>query len=419
MGTISRILQKITSRMIQFGMRGESPWAIADFNTKPTSAGTPVSESNSLDVTAVWACIRIISNMLAMLPLHVYRRLEPRGKNKALGHPLYRLLHTQSNPDLNAFQWRSLMSVHQNLWGVGISEIQFDGAGNPVALWPIPPWRVVQKRTESKQLFYRVLLDNGQYRDIQPYKCLVFPGLQLWGDEWLSPIGVHRETIGYSKALSEYGSKTFGQGINPAAILTHPGKLKETSEEALRKKYKPYEGLGNAHRLMLLEDGMKFERVGLPPEDAQYLQSRQFSVAEIARIYNVPLHLLQLQEKSTSWGTGIEEMNLGFIQFTLQPYITQWEQEISVKLFNDEDTEFFAEFLLSALMRGKMSERYSAYATGRQWGWMSVNDIRELENMNPIDDGDIYLIPANMVPADKVGEVQENQPAEQTTEEAE
>jgi len=403
MGLVSKLFGRRDKRSASFGLRGESPWVVADLTAEKTAAGAAVSESIALGVTSVWACVRLIAHAIAMLPMPVYRRLDPRGKMRAPEHPLYRLLHNQPCPELTAFDWRRLLAVHQNVWGAGIAEIEFDRYGEALALWPLPPWRVNPKRTDSRALYYEIVLDDGTTRALQAYRVLVFTSLQAQTGGWLSPIGVHRETIGMSLALTEFGAKTFGQGINPAGLLTHPGRMKEQSEEALRARFLPYEGLGRSHRLMFLEDGMKFERVGMPPEDAQYLQSRQFSISDIARIYNVPLHLLQSHEKSTSWGSGLEELNAGFVTYTLQPYLTQWEQEIASKLFSI-DNEHFAEFLVAALLRGKLSDRYTAYATGRQWGWLSVNDVRELENMNPVPDGDMYLVPGNMTPADQAGQ---------------
>jgi HK97 family phage portal protein len=206
-------------------------------------------------------------------------------------------------------------------------------------------------------------------------------------------------------ALTEFGALTFGQGTNPAGIITHPSRLKEESEKNLRKSLDKYKGLGNSHRLMLLEEGMKFDRIGLPPEDAQYIESRKFTIAEIARIYNVPLHLLQDHEKATSWGSGIEELNLGFVTFTLRPYLVQWEQEIHKKLFFNSK-KYFAEFLIEGLLRGKLSERYNSYQIGRTGGWLSANDVRTLENMNPLPDieGNTYLVPLNMKDASKINE---------------
>lgn len=389
----------VEKRSIPFGLKGESPWIITDILGTQTKSGAVVNENLALSVSAVWACIRVLAWTQASLPLITYKRLSPRGKKRAIEHKLYKLLHSEPNPEQTSFDFRSLLSVHQNLYGAGIAEIEYK-RGEPVALWPIPPWIVKIAKSEKGNLFYEVNLGVWK-KKIPYYKTIVFPSLQSNQYEFKSPIQVHRETVGLSMALTEFGNKTFGQGINPAGVLYHPTRLKEQSEKDIREKFKTsYEGLGNSHRLMLLEEGMKFERIGLPPEDAQYLETRRFSIEEIARIYNVPLHMIQHLEKSTSWGTGIEEMTIGFVTYTLRPYLVQWEQELHRKLFVD-DVEHFVEHLVEGLLRGKQSERFSAYATARQWGWMSANDVREIENQNPLPDeqGNMYLVPMNMTNA--------------------
>lgn len=386
-------MSRLFGAVRRMGRIGEDPWDFSDVGNR-TAAGAPVTEQSSLGVTAVWGAVRLISSTIASLPLVVFRSVEPAGKVRAKELPLYRLLHSQPNPEQTAFAWRSLTSVHQLLWGAGISEIEYDASGTPVALWPLPPWRVTAKRNDQRQLYYEVRGDDGQPRQLQPWRVLVFSSMATTSTGWMSPIAIHRETIGQAVAMQQYGAKVFGQGTNPAGIISHPGKLKESSEQTLRESFKQYQGLGGAHRLMLLEEGMKFDRIGIPPEDAQYLQSKEHSVEEIARIYCVPLHLLQSTSKVTSWGSGIEEQNLGFTQFTLRPYFVQWEQEIWSKLIGDDS--IFAEFIVEGLLRGRTADRYAAHAVGRQWGWLSANDVRAIENLNPVDGGDIYLTPANM-----------------------
>jgi len=406
MGFFTKFLTEKRHWPMGSGVVGENPWAIADFIGSPTNSGAIVSEETALAVTTVWSCIKILAWTQASLPLITYKRLKPRGKDRAPNHPLYDLLHTKPNDEQTSFEFRSLLSVHQNLWGAGLAEIEFK-KGTPVALWPIPPWAVKIKKKDSKStLFYEINLGNGEPKKMIPYyKMLVFPSLQTNQYDWKSPIQVHRETIGYSMALTDFGALTFGQGTNPSGVIYHPSRLKEQSEKDMREAMSKYAGLSRSHRLMLLEEGMKFERIGLPPEDAQYLESRKFSVADIARIYNIPLHLLQDHEKSTSWGSGIEELNLGFVTFTLRPYLVQFEQEIHRKLFYDSK-KYFAEFLIEGLLRGKLTERYNAYQIGRNGGWLSANDIRAFENLNPLpgDQGDIYTIPLNMQDASKINE---------------
>lgn len=418
MGLLTRFITEKRDFPFGSGVIGENPFLFASFGTK-TKSGAVINEESALTISALWACIRVIAWTTASLPLITYTRLNPKGKERNPGHNNYSLLKETPNPLQTAFEFYSLMSVFQNLWGAGIAEIELNKDGKPVALWPLPPWRVKIITGSRGNLFYEVDLGTGVPRKIPYYNCVVFPSLQSNQFEWKSPIQVHRETIGMAQALGEFGARTFGQGTNPAGVIMHPTRLKEQSEKDLRTKFKEnYEGLGNSHRLMLLEEGMKFERIGLPPEDAQYLETRKFTVEEIARIYNVPLHMIQHLEKSTSWGTGIEEMTIGFVTFTLRPYLIQWEQEIKKKLFVDDKINF-AEFLLEGLLRGKLKERYESYAIGRQWGWLSADDIREIENMNPLPNksGEIYLIPMNMTNAE-AGKV-ENSTTEEPEEEEE
>jgi HK97 family phage portal protein len=360
-----------------------------------TAAGTSVSETSALSLTAVYSCVRLLAWTTAMLPLQVFKNLTPRGKSPAREHPVYDLLHDAPNPEQTSFKWRELMSVHMNLWGAGISEIEFDGAGNPIALWPIPPWRVEPKRLASGAIVYDINLDAGGTRTLSSYQVIVFSAMSTSSYQWMSPIAVHRETLGASMAVKEFGAKTFGQGTNPAGVVYHPGKLSETSEKSLKESFAGYAGLGNAHRLMLLQEGMKWERIGLPPEDAQYLETRRYDISEAARIWNIPLFMLQDHEKQTSWGTGIEEQKDGFVTFTMLPILIQEEQELKKKLIFDK--EYFVKFNVNSLMRGKILDRFNAHKIGRDGGWLSANDIREIEDQNPLpgEEGDIYLVPLN------------------------
>lgn len=376
-----------TSDAIDRFIRGE------DIAPADTAAGAPVTIANSMQLSTVYACVRLLAWTIGSLPLITYKRLG-RGKKRANNHPLYRLLHSKPNSFQTSFQWCSLMSTHQNLWGAGISEIQFDSEGQPIALWPIPPWRVTPKRSNGGDYFYAVDLDNGEKRNLIPEQVVVFPALSTSAFEWLSPISVHRETIGSAMAVKEFGARQFGQGTNPAGIVEYNGRLGESAEQSLTERLKKYSGLGRSHRVMLLDSGMKFTRVGLPLEDSQYLETRQFDGAEIARIFNVPLFLLHLHEKQTSWGTGIEEQKDAFVTFSLTPGLTQWEQELTTKLFYDN--EYFPEFLLEGLLRGKQLDRVNAYKQLWYMGALSANDIREKENMNPVDGGDNYYVPLNM-----------------------
>jgi HK97 family phage portal protein len=405
MGFISNMIAEKRSGTTLSSLKQIVPWLENLLGGEPTTSGAPVNSQKAMGVTAVYGCVKIIAWTIASLPLITYRSQPNGGKQRDKNNPIYQLLHDTPNPEQTSFQFRSFLSVMQNLWGAGFAEIEYDARGYIVALWPIPTWCVEPIRTsDTKKLFYRVTVD-GQTKILRPENTLVFPALQASPDVWLSPIRQHRETIGAAIAAKEFGARTFGQGTNPAGILSGLKIDSNETEDSLRAKFaEKYAGLGNSHRLMLLEEGTKFERVGLPPEDAQYLETRRFDIAEIARIFSVPLHLLQDTTGTTAWGSGLEELNTAFVSFTMQPYFVEWEQELKRRLL--DNTDVFIEFNVDALLRAKLADRYAAYAIGRQWGWLCADDICELENRNPLPDGQgkIYLVPMNMTDARKAGQ---------------
>jgi HK97 family phage portal protein len=365
----------------------------------PVSSGVAVTQESAMRVTAVFACVRILSWTLASLPLHVYRRLEPRGKERATTHPLYRLLHGHPNPEQTIFQFCSLLAAHECLWGNGYAEIEFDHHGRIVALWPIPAWRCEPRRAaETRALFYEVTLPDGKLKKLADYQVYHVKGLSLDGDSGLSPIAMAREAIGLSVAAEKFGASFFGNGLNAGGVIEHPKSLSTEVHKRLKEDLnEKHEGLGKAHRLMFLEEGMKYVKVGINPDEAQFLDTRKFQVADIARLYGIPPHMIGDTEKSTSWGTGIEQQGIGFVVHTMRPYLVAWEQEMALKLLDSRDQDtYYTKFAVDGLLRGDTASRYSAYATGRQWGWLSVNDIREYEDMNPIEGGDIYVQPLNM-----------------------
>lgn len=374
-----------------------------------TTSGKDVNEEKALGLTAVWACVSIISRTMASLPLPVYRKLKPTGKERVSNNPLYALLNESPNPEQTSYEWRSLMSIHQNLWGAGISEIEFDKNGQPIALWPIPPWRVTPARTKKKELIYKVSMPDGPEKTFYPYEVVVFQSMTTSRDYWMSPISVHRETIGSALAVKEFGARTFGQGVNPAGIISGVKFTNEEAHKTLTKEYAGYEGLGQAHRLMFVDEGHTFEKIGLPPQDAQYLETKQFDISEVARMFHMPLFMLQEHTKSTSWGKGLEEQKNGFVTFTILPGTVQWEQELNRKLIFNKN--MFCEFLLDGLLRGNIKDRMDAYTKAFNMGLLSLDEIRELENRNPIENdlGKTRFVPLNMTTLEKAvaGETEE------------
>ena len=391
-------------------MFNQSSWSAADDRWYApmlgleTNAGARVDQNTALNIPAVWACIRIISESIGSLPLHLYTR-QGRGKNRATSHPLYLLLHDRPNPEMSAMSFRETQAAHVLSWGNCYAEKEIDQAGRVKALWPIGPDRVEPRRDmETKEIFYKVRPDNsGETIDIPRDAMLHIPGLSYNGLIGYSPIAKMREAIGLALATEEFGARFFGAGTHPGLIVSHPGKLGEIAHKNLRESLSTkYAGLGKAHRLLLLEEAMKVEKIGINPEEAQFIVTRRFQLAEIARIYRVPLHMLQDLEKGAAFAS-IEQMSLDFVIHTLRPWLVRFEQAYNNQLFltDLERRRYFWEHLVDGLLRGDQKSRYEAYAIGRNWGWLSANDIRELENANPLPDskGDIYLQPLNMVEA--------------------
>jgi HK97 family phage portal protein len=412
-GFFSRFLTALRSNG-WFGPYGSGDKALLDlFGGKPVSSGVTVTEDKALTSTVVWACVQLIAGTLGSLPLIHYRRLANGGKERATDTRLYRLLHDTPNDEMSASTFAETLTVHVLLWGNAFAEIRYDNRGQVGALWPIEPWRVQGKRTEAKELYYLV---DGQTK-LAADEMLHIPGLTPDGVWGYSPIQKAREALGLLLAAEKFGGVFFGQGSSFGGILTHPGKLNEAAEKNLRNSLEQRaQGVERAHNFIILQEGIRYDKVGIPPDDAQFLETRKFQVGEIARIFGVPPHMVGDVERSTSWGTGIEAQNIGFVTYTLRRWLVRFEQEITRKLISPLERNLqFVEFLVDGLLRGDTQTRYAAYQVGRNGGWFSANDIRRLENLDPLGpDGDVYLVPMNMVPADRLDDVIDAQVAPKT-----
>jgi len=370
------------------------------------ASGVTVNENTALNSTAVFACVRILAETIASLPLVVYERLESGGKQRAQGHYLYSILHDQPNPEMTSFEFRETLMGHLALWGNAYAEIERDNAGRVVGLWPLRPDKMRVMRDEQSLRYEYQLPNSGTVAVLRQQNVLHIRGLSSNGIVGYSPIRLAREAIGLALATEEFGARFFGQGSRPSGVLEHPGQLSEEAAKRLRKSWEElHSGLSNAHRIAILEEGMSWKQIGVPPEDAQFLETRKFQITEIARIYRIPPHMLADLERATF--SNIEHQAIEFVVHTIRPWLVRWEQALKRDLFMPAERDiYFAEFLVDGLLRGDIESRYRAYSVGRQWGWLSANDVRELENMNPIEGGDTYLIPLNMVPAGSSSEAQ-------------
>ena len=376
-----------------------------------TTSGKAVTERSAMQMTAVYSCVRILAEAVAGLPLHLYRYKEDGGKEKALDHPLYLLLHDEPNPEMSSFVFRETLMTHLLLWGNAYAQIIRNGKGEVIALYPLMPNRMVVDRDIHGQLYYQYTRSTeeaptmkGVTVNLPPSDVLHIPGLGFDGLVGYSPIAMAKNAIGMAIACEEYGAKFFANGAAPGGVLEHPGTIKDP--QRVRESWQStFGGSGNSNKIAVLEEGMKYTPIGISPEQAQFLETRKFQINEIARIFRVPPHMVGDLEKSSF--SNIEQQSLEFVKYTLEPWLVRWEQSIQrILLSPEEKKSYFAKFNVEGLLRGDYASRMSGYATARQNGWMSANDIRELENLDRIpteDGGDLYLINGNMLPLGNAG----------------
>lgn len=369
-----------------------------------TTSGKTVNERTALQTTAVYACVRILSETIASLPLHVYRYTEG-GKAKDTEHVLYTLLHDEPNPDMTSFVFRETLMSHLLIWGNAYAQILRDRSGQVIGLYPLLPDQMRVHRSEKGKLFYvynRYEEDNPNFQEkgsivLSQEEVLHIPGLGFDGLIGYSPIALAKNAVGMTLACEEYGASFFGNGANPGGVLEHPGILKDPAK--VRDSWNAvYQGTRNAHKVAVLEEGMSYKQIGIPPEEAQFLETRKFQINEIARLFRIPPHMVGDLEKSSF--SNIEQQSLEFVKYTLDPWVVRFEQALKKSLLLPEEKKtHFIKFNVDGLLRGDYQSRMNGYAIGRQNGWLSTNDIRELEELNPIppeEGGDLYLINGNM-----------------------
>ena len=369
-----------------------------------SAAGKRVNERSAMQMTAVYSCVRILAEAVAGLPLHLYRYKEDGGKEKALDHPLYLLLHDEPNPEMSSFVFRETLMTHLLLWGNAYAQIIRNGRGEVMALYPLMPDRMAVDRDDKGQLYYEYTtsaddapISKGSIVRLKPSDVLHIPGLGFDGLVGYSPIAMAKNAIGLAIATEEYGSKFFANGAQPSGVLEHPGTIKDP--QRVRDSWmSQFGGSANSNKIAVLEEGLKYTPISISPEQAQFLETRKFQINEIARIFRVPPHMIGDLEKSSF--NNIEQQSLEFVKYTLDPWVSRWEQSMVRSLLSrEEKSKYFIKFNVDGLLRGDYQSRMNGYATARQNGWMSANDIRELENLDRIpaeQGGDLYLINGNM-----------------------
>ena len=368
-----------------------------------TLAGVSMNEEKALTLSAVWNAVNIISGAVGFLPFLVFRR-QGTARHRAPANPVNRLLKERVNPYVDAQTFRETLQAWTLTWGNGYAEIERNGAGIPLHLWPIPPNKVTEKVIGGgpgegpKRVVYDVV-DKGPggpptipFEDMYHIKGLSPDALRGY-----SPIQVGRESLGIAKATENYGGVFFKNNATPPTVLTHPGKLGDQAQKHLKESWDDqHKGVENQHKMAILEEGMDVKTLGLPPEAAQFLASREFSVVEVARWFDIPPHMIKSMKQATF--SNIEHQGLEFVTWTLMKWLRRWESETNLKLFGDVARRtFFSEFITAALLRGDTKSRFDAYRVAINSGWMAPNEARTLENMNAKEGLDTYWRPSNIV----------------------
>ena len=361
-----------------------------------SASGAAVTPETAMRVAAVFGCVRIISGAVATMPLALKRRVDARTRQDASDHSLWRVLRKRPNRWMTPSGFRRMMTAHVLLRGNAYALIVRSG-NRVVELIPLHPDRVRVVQADDLGLVYTYTRKDGVQATLQQSEVFHLIGLTLDGVTGVSVIQHARESIGLALTAEKHGNTTFANGTVLGAVLKHPKTIGKEAQEALQASLDRYRGAENAGKTLILEEGMDWTPLGMTAEDAQYIETRKFTRSDIAMFFGVPPHMIGDTEKSTSWGTGIEQQSLGFVAYTLQDWLTAWEETIGRDLISEDD--IYAKFNPAGLLRGDINSRYAAYSTARQWGWLSINDIRELENLNPIENGDDYLQPMNMEPA--------------------
>ena len=366
-----------------------------------SNSGVDVDEDSALKISAVYACVKVISETIASLPLNLLKELTNGDNEKAKQHPLYTLLKDAPNSEMSSFTYREMQMTNLLLWGNAYSLIKRNKNGDVIEIYPLKSKNMrVERDAVTNHIKYVYTNNKGITKTYTPKQILHIPAFTFDGVLGVSPITYAREAMGLALATEEFGARFFGNGARPGGVLEHPGTVKDPDK--LRDSWnKVYQGTANSHKVAVLEEGMKYHEVGMSPEDSQFLQTRAFQITEICRIFRVPPHMIGDLSRSTF--SNIEHQSIDFVVHTIRPWLVRWEQAIARSLLNeDERTIYYAKFNVDGLMRGDFATRMNGYAIARQNGWLSANEIRALEDMNriPADKGgDLYLLNGNMISA--------------------
>lgn len=362
-----------------------------------TDSGVTVTEHTAMKTSAVYACVTLIAKSIGSLPLKVYRR-KPNGDAIEVPDTLpYYLLHDEPNPAMTSCVWREFIMASILLGGNGYAAIGRNQSNQIIDLFPVPHALVKPHRVNGRNK-YVVDIGGGETETIDQSDMLHIPGMGFDGLTGLSVITwAARQAVGLSLATEQHGSKLFSNGARLGVVLKHPKTLSKEAQARLKTQFDQQQGgLSNAFKSMVLEEGLDVTNISMTSEDAQFLETRRFQVEDVARFFGVPPHMIGHTDKQTSWGTGVEQNTLGFLIFTIIPWLTRFEQEFNRKLF--PRSPFYAQFKHQGLMRGDSKARAEYYASGHQNGWLTTNEIRRAEDLQPVPGGDTLFVQTNLAP---------------------
>jgi len=366
----------------------------------PSVSGVHVTENRAMGLSAHFACVRLIATTIASLPIHIYERTA-NGKRIRNDHPAARLLRIKPNSEMTAFSFLESMQAQISNRGKALAELNFDRKGNISEIWPIAPGLCEPRRKDKNGPIEYWFPNSGIA--LPAWKILHIPGLGFDGINSFSPVQLFRQNFGFGLAVEEFGSRFFGQGTNIGGWLEHPGKLSKEAYERVKSDMKEkYAGLQRSHGVVILDEGMKYSKLGMPLEDAQFIQSRKFTATDMARIHGVPPHLIGDLEKATF--SNIEEQGIEAVVYSFRPWAVRWEQALNAKIFSGEEQDrYYIKIELDGLLRGNTETRYKAYSIGLQQGFLNADEVREKEDMNPLPDGQgkIYRFPLNLAESKK------------------
>ena len=408
MGLLARVIRETRSE--QSFLTNPAQWLVDMFGGRASATGQVVTPATAIGAPAVLAAVSALSRVVANLPLHVYVRDDQDRRRKALDHALYPLLHRAPNPEITSFEWRELAQTHVMLWGNAYAEVVRNGAGRVTALWPWTPDRVRVERDSQGQLIYWLRLPRlgttGASVPEVPFladRVWHLRGFSLDGVLGVPPTATAREAIGLTLAVEEYGARFFGQGTTPGGTLEHPGRLGPAAVERLKASWdQMHTGTQNSHRVAILEEGMKFNALQIQNEHAQFLETRKFQVADVARVFGLPPHMVGDLERATF--SNIEHQGIEFVRYTLGPWCGRWEQRSTLALLTPSERQrYYVEHDLGGILRGDRLAQVQAYREEIMAGISTINEVRRLDNRDPIgEQGDVHWMQAQMTPLERL-----------------